>query len=362
VNPNLPEATGRAVLRALAKSPSDRFATVRDFLSALEPPTTPWPPSRQRVPHASRLALTGVVVGIGCLAAVFATRPLQSVRVKATVKATDMRFGLEPGQSPWAAALPLRSIGVAGLDHFTMPNAAGHSPTRVDEGSLYLATAASDSAFGSITLEPVTFGRAVALEVAPTGVAGGALLSLGDSIPPITAAVDGPIELTIPGQPPETLTFTLQRFELTPGSGGLELELARLKDGEELALGSVAIRMLALERIERLREGDIASDLQKSTVVAASVVLPDLDRPARELAAGDPLDLDDFTGFARNIVVDTTAVTFTADGAVTALPAALGRIPTRIERWWSLEPLVVASVAVLYALSIFVVFRTWRNE
>lgn len=105
INPRLPRLLDAPILKALAKDPRQRFATIRDFALALEQATSP---GRFR-----RVSLKGVHHFSGALRSPSSSQALAPVREAAAAPSRG-RFSATPSRF-WQIFAPLLQVGGAGL-------------------------------------------------------------------------------------------------------------------------------------------------------------------------------------------------------------------------------------------------------
>lgn len=348
--PDLPAGASQAILRALAKKPSERFQTAEEFSRILEGlAPAPRLKPQEWLSTRSRALMRGAAVIALAAAAVIVARaglaPADVASVSASVQATEVRFTLGAAQPIWGDVAQLQRLSAANLDSVVVP-AVGKRAGGVLEESVVQLTSQSDSATGVISLDPIVFPAGTSV-VLSGGLSDTTLrLTLGDSLPVLPVSVDGPIEM-IAGGPPEVLRFTLERLQLAPSSTGMDLELRPRQAGKP-GFAPLTVSHVAFSRVEKIREGDQASDVLTSTLRGGTIRVMNGRRDPKPIVPDSGLVLTDFTGTLSKIAMDTAGLTLALEGTVRGIPEALGGMPARWENWWAVKRLQTIALSLLW--------------
>jgi hypothetical protein len=153
-------------------------------------------------------------------------------------------------------------------------------------------------------VEPILVPAHQVITIAAAGTMAGFHLTVADSLAPFAASLDGAIQLRTPGESPETLRFTLERAELIPAPGAIDIDADPRNVGDIFA--RLRIEGLSFERMEKIREQEQAVDRRVSTVTGGQLNLSELSGTAHSLSPGEDLSFGEFSGSITSLMVDST--------------------------------------------------------
>jgi hypothetical protein len=349
--PDLSPAASQAILRAMAKKPSERFQSADEFSSVLEGVVRgPGPSPRERVSSRAqsliRIAALVALAAAAGLAARAGLAPAATASVAATVQVSELRFTLGSAQPIWGAVAQLERLAAANLDSVSAP-AVGEWEGGVLYAPVIQLTArkdSADSATGTISLDPLVFPAGTQVYLSGGLSDTTFRLTLGDSLPVLPVSVDGPIQV-IAGAPPAEVPFKLARIQLFPSSTGMDLEL-RPRQAGQTGLGPLTVSHVSFTKVDKIREGDQARDVLSSTLRGGTIQVKD-GRASQSIASGSDVVLTDFAGTISKVALDTAGLSLALEGSVRGIPASLGGMPTRWRGWWSgkrMQTIVLALV------------------
>jgi tRNA A-37 threonylcarbamoyl transferase component Bud32 len=360
--PEIPPAMSDALKRAMAKEPSDRFQEVDDFVRAIGGAPVRWRPGRARWQRVVEVAAFCLVLVAGAEVLWQGMRPVRRTAVQGTVGAGVVRFRLADAQSPWEQALALHALGLSGIETASIPAAGPHPAIRSDAPTLFLEAVSTDSGdFGEITIDPIRLPSRSVIAVRPSGQAGVSQLSIGDSVSSLPVSVKGRIAVRIPDRPVDTLTFTIDRIDLTAPRGPVDLDLTWASPAKTAFLAPLRVVGVSFDDVNRFRDEDAAGDERVSTIVAGSVRIPGRGAGEHVLSKGDDVPFHGFQGTLRNISADSTSVRLTLDGTIDSLPRILGAMPTRLESTWAAHPALSLLAAGIYLVGLLLLPLKWRR-
>lgn len=355
--PDLSPAASQAILRALAKKPSERFQSADEFSRVLEGVVrTPVPGRRIRsAGGVIRIATLVVLAAVAVVVTRAGMTPAAAASVAATVRASEVRFTLGTSQPIWGSVAQLERLAAANLDSLGTPDVGGGD---WEGGILYAPvvqlTAQQDSVPGSISLDPVVFPAGTQVDLSGGLSDTTFRLTLGDSLPVLPVSVDGPIQV-IAGAPPTVVPFKLQRIQLFPSSTGMDLELRPRRPGQA-GLGPLTVSHVSFTKVDKIREGDQARDVLSSTLRGGTIQVTSDHRSAQPVDSGSDVALRDFEGTIAKVAMDSAGLSLSLEGTVQGIPAALGGMPARWRGWWvGKRPQTVALALVWLGLVVGVV-------
>jgi hypothetical protein len=334
--PDLSPAASQAILRALAKKPSERFQSADEFSRVLEgvaraPDTGARAPSRTQ--PLIRIGALVALAAVAIAAARAGMKPAASASVAATVRASEVRFTLRTSQPIWGSVAQLQRLAVANLDSVDAPVVDGGD---WEGGVLYAPvvqlTAQQDSTPGTISLDPVVFPAGTQVDLSGGLSDTTFRLTLGDSVPVFPVSVDGPIQV-IAGAPPAVVPFKLQRIQLFPSSTGIDVELRPSRPGQA-GLGPLAVSHVSFTKVDKIREGDQARDVLSSTLKGGTIQVTSNHGAAQPIDSGMSVVLQDFDGTIGRVAMDSAGLALSLEGTVQGIPASLGGMPARWRGWW----------------------------
>ncbi|HSB55392.1 MAG TPA: hypothetical protein VLD58_13600, partial [Gemmatimonadales bacterium] len=298
------------------------------------------------------LALAAVVLWKG-------SQPVARAPVHAEFRAQGVWLRLGGATAPWDRALTLGSLGISGLEEVSLP-AQGKNPARtVATPTLFLKAVHPDS--GGISIDPIRLPAGNVIAVRTTGSAGLVQLTIGDSLPPIPVSVSGPIVVSLPDEPADTIPFRIDQIQLAAPRGALDFELGFADVGPARPLVPLEVIGVSFQDVNRFRDEEQASDQAVSTIESGTFGLGVGNRAAHTLTKGEDLPLHGFRGAIRDVAVDSQAVALTLEGTVDSLPASLGSIPSKLQVFWSAHPVASGGAGLVYLALFVLVGLYWKR-
>ncbi|HSD31717.1 MAG TPA: serine/threonine-protein kinase [Gemmatimonadales bacterium] len=362
LRPEIPARVSAAVRRAMAKQPAERFQHVEEFIEALDGRGRAALPRPWALP-GSRTLVTALLGGVLlALAAVVFWKGSQRVArppVHAELRAQGVWLRLGVASAPWDRALTLGSLGISGLEEVSLP-AQDKNPARtVATPTLFLKAVRPDS--GGISIDPIRLPARSLIAVRTTGSAGVVQLTIGDSLPPIPVSVSGPIVVSLPDEPADTIPFRIDQIQLAATRGPLDFELGFEGVGPARPLGPLEVIGVSFQDVNRFRDEEQASDQAVSTIDSGTFGLGVGNRAAHTLTKGEDLALHGFRGAIRDVAVDSQAVALTLEGTVDSLPASLGSVPSKLQVFWSEHPVASGGAGLVYLALFVLVGLYWKR-
>jgi hypothetical protein len=362
LRPEIPARVSAALRRAMAKKPAERFQHVEEFLEALEGRGGAALPRPWALPGSRTLVtalLGGVLLALAAVVFWKGSQPVARAPVHAELRAQGVWLRLGVASAPWDRALTLGSLGISGLEEVSLP-AQGTDPARsVATPTLFLKAVHPDS--GGISIDPIRLPAGSVIAVRPTGSAGVVQLTIGDSLPPIPVSVSGPVVVSLPDEPADTIPFRIDQIQLAATRGPLDFELGFEGVGPARPLGPLEVIGVSFQDVNRFRDEEQASDQAVSTIDSGTFGLGVGNRAAHTLTKGEDLALHGFRGAIRDVAVDSQAVALTLEGTVDSLPASLGSIPSRLQVFWSEHPVASGGAGLAYLALFVLVGLYWKR-
>ncbi|MGE5745021.1 MAG: protein kinase domain-containing protein [Gemmatimonadota bacterium] len=362
LRPEIPAQVSAALRRAMAKQPAERFQHVEEFIEALEgrggaAMHRPWALPGSRTLVAALLG--GVLLALAAVVFWKGSQPVARAPVHAELRAQGVWLRLGAASAPWDRALTLRSLGISGLEEVSLP-AQGKNPTRtVATPTLFLKAVRPDS--GGISIDPIRLPARSLIAVRTTGAGGTVQLTIGDSLPPIPVSVSGPIVVSLPDEPTDTIPFRIDQIQLVAPRGALDFELGFEGVGPARPLVPLEVVGVSFQDVNRFRDEEQASDQAVSTIDSGTFGLGVGNRAPHTLTKGEDLPLHGFRGAIRDVAVDSQAVALTLEGTVDSLPASLGSIPSKLQVFWSEHPVASGGAGLVYLALFVLVGLYWKR-
>jgi len=362
LRPEIPAPVSAALRRAMAKQPAERFQRVEEFIEALEGRGGAAMPRQWALPGSRTLVaalLGGVLLASAAVVLWRGSAPVARAPVHAELRAQGVWLRLGVATAPWDRALTLGSLGISGLEEVSLP-AQDKNPARtVATPTLFLKAVRPES--GGISIDPIRIPAGSLIAVRTTGSAGLVQLTIGDSLPPIPVSVSGPIVVSLPDQPVDTIPFRIDQIQLAAPHGALDFELGFEGVGPARPLGPLEVIGVSFQDVNRFRDEEQASDQAVSTIDSGTFGLGVGNRAAHTLTKGEDLPLHGFRGTIRDVAVDSQAVALTLEGTVDSLPASLGSIPSKLQVFWSEHPVASAGAGLVYLALFVLVGLYWKR-
>ncbi|HMA38605.1 MAG TPA: serine/threonine-protein kinase [Gemmatimonadales bacterium] len=362
LRPEIPAQVSAALRRAMAKQPAERFQHVEEFIEALEgrggaAMHRPWALPGSRTLVAALLG--GVLLALAAVVFWKGSQPVARAPVHAELRAQGVWLRLGAASAPWDRALTLRSLGISGLEEVSLP-AQGKNPARtVATPTLFLKAVRPDS--GGISIDPIRLPARSLIAVRTTGAGGTVQLTIGDSLPPIPVSVSGPIVVSLPDEPTDTIPFRIDQIQLVAPRGALDFELGFEGVGPARPLVPLEVVGVSFQDVNRFRDEEQASDQAVSTIDSGTFGLGVGNRAPHTLTKGEDLPLHGFRGAIRDVAVDSQAVALTLEGTVDSLPASLGSIPSKLQVFWSEHPVASGGAGLVYLALFVLVGLYWKR-
>ncbi|HET7469985.1 MAG TPA: serine/threonine-protein kinase, partial [Gemmatimonadales bacterium] len=362
LRPEIPAQVSAALRRAMAKQPAERFQHVEEFIEALEGRVGAATPRQWALPGSRTLVtalLGGALLALAAVVLWKGSQPVARAPVHAELRAQGVWLRLGVATAPWDRALTLGSLGISGLEGVSLP-AQDKNPARtVATPTLYLKAVHPDS--GGISIDPIRLPAGSLIAVRTTGSAGLVQLTIGDSLPPIPVSVSGPIVVSLPDQPGDTIPFRIDQIQLAAPRGALDFELGFENVGPARPLVPLEVIGVSFQDVNRFRDEEQASDQAVSTIDSGTFGLGFGKRAAHTLTKGEDLPLHGFRGAIRDVAVDSQFVALTLEGTVDSLPASLGSIPSKLQVFWSAHPAASGGAGLVYLALFVLVGLYWKR-
>jgi hypothetical protein len=362
LRPEIPAQVSAALRRAMAKQPAERFQHVEEFIEALEGRGRASMPRQWALPGSRTLVtalLGGALLALSAVVLWKGSQPVARAPVHAELRAQGVWLRLGVATAPWDRALTLGSLGISGLEGVSLP-AQDKIPARtVATPTLFLKVVHPDS--GGISIDPIRLPAGSLIAVRTTGSAGLVQLTIGDSLPPIPVSVSGPIVVSLPDEPADTIPFRIDQIQLAAPRGALDFELGFEGAGPARPLVPLEVIGVSFQDVNRFRDEEQASDQAVSTIDSGTFGLGVGNRAAHTLAKGEDLPLHGFRGAIRDVAVDSQAVALTLEGTVDSLPASLGSIPSKLQVFWSAHPVASGGAGLIYLALFVLVGLYWKR-
>lgn len=287
-------------------------------------------PGKKRWPLVAALLLTLLVVSL----LLFVRVPRTEIELNATV--TETGFVLAKPQL-LTEALQVVALGAAGLREIELPGNAKRPPRIVRaENDAALRLAAADRPGGSITVEPLALPAGTYVGLRRGATPNRLRLSIAGAGIVVRANVNGPVQAGLAGEPAEQIDFARPAPVLLRAADQLDLDLEFAKLPADIFVPQLAVRELALARIEQFVDAERTLLRRLSTIVSGSLYFESLDGRERKLRAGEAIGLAEAIGELRTVRLGEANVALAFHGSVGDIrggteAAARSLMPTVLE-------------------------------
>jgi hypothetical protein len=291
---------------------------------------------RRRWPPAVALAVTLGLVSLLLFA------HLSDTEIELDAVVSEASFSLTQGQ-PFSETVALSALGASGLrtvqwPRGLVPGEGRDAATPRPIAALRLtaaASAASAAETGSITLSAMQLPALAAVTVRAQGRGAELGLVIGPPVPALAASLFGAVRVDAAGLPATPIQSAVPAtVELSPAAGEVELDLSPAQAGAPILVLPLAVRQLALDRIDERGVGDATRVRRASTVVSATVHLTALNGESRVVRRGERLRFDAAEGTLDVLELDGARLALAFHGRVRGMVAGSDDHPRDLMPTW----------------------------
>ena len=315
------EAASAEAVESGGQVSAERVARLQQLSKLLEIHQSAHPP---RPP--SRWPIAAVLCGSLLVASALLFLRVPSTDVELRVVASEVGFTLAASQE-LLRSTPLSALGVSGLRGVELPSngrAAAHGAIQSGDPTgptaVRLAPDSLGPRRGTVDLAPITLPSSTEVRVQQGTVPHQFRLSFAtqrDSAIALEAHVFGLVSAAVAGSPSTRLDLAAPKsVTLVPGSGDVDLDLTFSSPVASVFAQQLAVRALALDRVDQTpyRDETIARIL--STIRSGTLYLESLGGEARQLRPGESLAFAETRGSIRSIELREDGVALEFAGRV----------------------------------------------
>jgi hypothetical protein len=318
-------------------------------------------PSREK----NRWAVAALFAATVAIVSVLLLAHVRESEVELDLMVSELRFKVDSRQQ-LTDMLQLETLGASGLSRVALPgiDANGSAPV----SAVRLSADASGAAAGTISLEPMVAPAHAEITLSVGDVPGEFRLSISRLDAVLRADVNGTIHAAGPRSPQQTLNVaTPQSIVLTPGSTGVNLDLALQSADATLVAPGLTITDMTVMRIDEVHEGGETVVRAASTILSGSVYLEELGGRELRLRANEGLRFAAAFGEIRSIGRKGGGLALNFHGRVRGMVSGPLEHPRNLmPRWldWlrANQPLSLLWGSAIYLFGLSTAVRQWWEK
>ena len=279
---------------------------------------------------ASTLAIVSVLL--------FVRVPETDVELDLTI--SGVRFTLA-GDQVIAGAMRVAQLGVSGLREIQLPMdaAAGAGAVQIsaDQSAIRVSVNGSGKAPGMATLAPLSLSTGTSVGLQPIGSPYEYGLSIKAASVAMRVDVSGAVDLALAGSAPRHVEFRSPRpILLRGGQDDVDLDMTFPAATPSPFSPQLAVRDLALFRIDEFSEGNRSLVRRVSTVLSGTLFLESLNGEALHMRSGEALQFEKSDGEMRELRLEDNRIGLRYHGRVRGMTTGSGEgsrslMPTYLE-------------------------------
>lgn len=304
-----------------------RLAKLIEIREAALPPRRNWW-------AAGVLACTLAIVSV----LLFVRVPETDVELDLTI--SGVRFTLASDQVI-AGAMRVAQLGVSGLRRVELPIDAeaggGAGQFSADQSAIRVSVNGSAKSPGVATLAPLSLSTGASIGLQPVGGPYEYTLSIRAPAVAMRVDVSGAVDLALAGSPQRQVDFRSPRpILLRGGQDDVDLDMTFPAATPSPFSSQLAVRDLALFRIDEFTEGNRNLVRRVSTILSGTLFLESLDGEAHHLRPGEALQFEKSDGEMRELQLADNRIGLRYHGQVQGMTTGSGEgrhslMPTYLE-------------------------------
>jgi hypothetical protein len=317
-------------------------------------------------PTGRRWPLVLVAVGtVGCVSLLLFAR-VSSTEVELDLNVSELSF-IVPVQQVITDAMSVAALGVTGLSAVELPSTRAGPGQLQESAMLRLATDTAGGRRGTVSLDPIAVPARTRVSLRQTPGARQYCLGLRGRVLDLTASLQGPVRIVLPGELNDARNFPFpRRVGLRPDSEEVTLDFDNANATAALQpfRSPVPAESLSLFRIDQFQTADGLLAPRVSTIQSGTVFFESLDGHSRPLRSGEGLAVSRSRGEIRELRLGDSAVTVRFHGTVWGMSVGSGDtrrslMPTMFEWLSARHGLSLVWGATAYMIGLFTAVDGW---